>query len=386
MGTGTLAFGIDRVVTAVIDHGRDFVANDAGKVGMVIFWLIFSFHVIEGAAEVTDNPGSCRLFKRKFWLRIILVAALLAGYQSVVVETVATVQPKYMTAFTDKWAEVWVDEMKAIETIKNAEADNQDLKYNEVSATKTGHQDDSWGAKIARYVVDGLITAVGWVLACVTGGLITIFMLMEGFYGLGVNMVLIAVGPVCIAFAAHEKTEVIFWSYVRAFLVLGLLYMPMLGVACGFAGIIMAQMTTMVASSGVVYGDGSDIWVHLVMVVLGPICSFAVVRAVPAMMAQLLQSMSGGGGSSFAGGAALALMAARSGGATGSARPGGAKEEGGGGLEAAAERGRAEAALAALTRAGAPAEAGHAASRTGAPGIEGQKAGERAADDVRGEP
>ena len=93
----------------------------------------------------------------------------------------------------------------------------------------------------------------------------------------------------------------------------GLLYMPMLGVACGFAGIIMAQMTTMVANSGVVYGDGSDIWVHLVMVILGPICSFAVVRAVPAMMAQLLQSMSGGGGSSFAAGVGVAMMLARGG-------------------------------------------------------------------------
>jgi hypothetical protein len=160
----------------------------------------------------------------------------------------------------------------------------------------------------------------------------------------------------------------------------------MLGVACGFAGIIMGQMTTMVANSGVVYGDGSDIWVHLVMVVLGPICSFAVVRAVPAMMAQLLQSMSGGGGSSFAGGAALALMAARSGGGAGIARLGGGKEEGGGGVKAAAERGRAEAAFAALTRAGAPTGAEPVASRVGAPGTDDEKAGDRVADDVRGDP
>ena len=378
MSGGNLAFGIEHVVTAVIDYGRTFVANDASRVGMVIFWLIFFFHVVEGAAEVTDDPGSCRLFKRKFWLRIILVAALLGGYQSVVVGTVATVQPKYMTAFTDKWAEVWVAEEKAIETIKNAEADNQDLKYSEVAATKTGHQDDSLSAKIARYIVDSLITAVGWVLACATGGLITIFMLMEGFYGLGENMVLIAVGPVCIAFAAHEKTEVIFWSYVRAFLVLGLLYMPMLGVACGFAGIIMAQMTTMVANSGVVYGDGSDIWVHLVMVILGPICSFAVVRAVPAMMAQLLQSMSGGGGSSFAAGVGVAMMLSRGGNggardpATHAERAGGA-----GGLDAAAERGRADAALAALGRIGG--------GGTHDPGADRGGAHADRADEVRGD-
>lgn len=383
MTGGTLAFGISRVVTAVIDYGRTFVANDAGQVGMVVFWLIFFFHVIEGAAEVTDEPGSCRLFKRKFWLRIILVAALLGGYQSVVVGTVAAVQPKYMTAFTDKWAEVWVAEQKAIETIKEAEADNQDLKYDEVASTKTGHQDDSWGAKIARYVVDGLITAAGWVLACVTGGLITIFMLMEGFYGLGVNMALIAVGPVCIAFAAHEKTEIIFWSYVRAFLVLGLLYMPILGVACGFAGIIMAQMTAMVAGSGVVYGDGSDIWVHLVLVVLGPICSFAVVRAVPAMMAQLLQSMSGGAGSSFAAGAGAAMLLARGGGgAAARAAGGGASQSGGAALDAAAERGRVEAAIAALGRVAAP--IGGVGAATAAPGV--VTAADAHADDVRGDP
>jgi hypothetical protein len=349
---------------------------------MVIFWLIFSFHVIEGAAELADDPASCRLFKRKFWLRILLVTALLGGYQAVVVGTVATVQPKYITAFTDKWAEVWVSEMKAIDTIKNAEADNQDLKYNEVAATKTGHQDDSLGAKIARYIVDGAITAFGWVFACVTGGLITIFMLMEGFYGLGVNMILIAVGPVCVAFAAHEKTEVIFWSYVRAFLVLGLLYMPMLGVACGFAGIIMAQMTTMVANSGVVYGDGSDIWVHLVMVVLGPICSFAVVRAVPAMMAQLLQSMSGGSGSSFGAGVGLAmLMRGAAGGGGSSAGGGHDPSPSPGGLDAAAERGRADAAVAALSHS----DGSSAGSGPGSQAAASSSATDAAADDVRGD-
>jgi hypothetical protein len=384
MSGGNLAVGIEHDVTAFIAYGSTFVANDASKAGMVIFWLIFFFHVIEGAAEVVDDPGSCRLFKRKFWLRIILVAALLGGYQSVVVGTVASVEPKYMTAFTDKWAEVWVGEEKAIETIKNAEADNQDLKYNEVAATKTGHQDDSLGAKIARYIVDGLITALGWVLACATGGLITIFMLMEGFYGLGVIMVLIAVGPLCVAFAAHEKTEVIFWSFVRAFLVLGLLYMPMLGVACGFAGIIMAQMTTMVANSGVVYGDGSDIWVHLVLVVLGPICSFAVVRAVPAMMAQLLQSMSGGGGSSFAAGVGMAMMLGRGGGGGGSSREGAGGERQGdsGGLDAAAERGRADAAVAALGRMGGASGAG---AQRPAAGSEAAAEADAHADEVRGD-
>jgi hypothetical protein len=380
MATSSLSFGIERVVTAVIDYGSDFVANDSIKVGLTIFWLIFFFHVIEGAAEISEDPGSCRLFKRKFWLRIILVVALLGGYRAVVVGTMAAVQPKYMTAFATKWAEVWDQEMKAIETIKTNEADNQDLKYNEVSATKTGPKDDSWGAKVARYIVDGLITAVGWVLACATGGLITIFILMEGFYGLGVNMILLAVGPVCIAFAAHEKTESIFWSYFRAFLVLGLLYMPLLGVACGFAGIIMAHMSTMVVGSGVAYGDGGDILIHLVMVVLGPFCAFAVVRAVPALMSHLLQAVSGGGGSSFAAGAGMAMMMMRGGGGGGA---GGASERqsAGGGLDAAAERGRAEAAIGALRDAGSPPSgSGESSAASG-----GSRETDARADDVRGD-
>jgi hypothetical protein len=380
----TLAFGIGRVVTAVVDYGRDFVANDALKTGMTIFWVIFFFHIIEGAAEMTGDPSSCRLFKGKFWLRMCLVTALLGGYQAVVVGTVASVQPRYMTAFTDKWAAVWASEWQAIEQIKTAEADNQDLKYNEVAATKTGHGDDSFGAKVARFVVDGMVTALGWVFASITGAMITVFMLMEGFYGLGIAMVLIAVGPVCIAFAAHEKTEAIFWSYFRAFLVLGLLYMPMLGVACAFAGIIMAHMTTMVAASGVVYGDGTDIGVHLVMVVLGPICAFAVVRAVPAILSQLLQAMSGGGGSSFAAGAAAAMVLARGSGG-GAASSGGAAatpgEGGSGGLEAAAERGRADAALAAFARLGGPSPG---AATGSAPEVAGGS--QSASDQIRGEP
>ena len=43
-----------------------------------------------------------------------------------------------------------------------------------------------------------------------------------------------AVGPICVAFAAHEKTESYFWGFLKAFLFVGLLYMPLLGLACGW--------------------------------------------------------------------------------------------------------------------------------------------------------
>jgi hypothetical protein len=156
-------------------------------------------------------------------------------------------------------------------------------------------------------------------------------------------------------------------------------------VACAFAGIIMAHMTTMVTASGVVYGDGTDIGVHLVMVVMGPICAFAVVRAVPAILSQLLQSMSGGGGSSFAAGAAAAMVVARGSGGVGAAMATTAwapAEGASGGLDAAIERGRADAALAAFARLGGPppGAGSDAATQPANPGSQ------SAADQIRGEP
>ncbi len=292
---GSAAFGIGHVVDAIISSGSNAAAQTT-KAGLVIFSLLFLFQLMEGAAELVLSPMSCRLWHGKFWLRILLVAGGLAGYQTVVVGTVAKLQPGFMTNFAGKWADVWESEMKAIEGIKKAEAENQDLKYSEVTATKAGKDDDSWYTKLGKYVLDGMLTGLGWVLAVIAGMVITVYILMEGFTGLGMNMLLVAVGPICVAFAAHEKTESYFWGFLKAFLFVGLMYMPLLGLACEFAGVVMAQMTTMVAGSNLVYGDGTDISVHFLFVLLGPFCAFAVVKAAPMFLGMVLGSTGGGGG------------------------------------------------------------------------------------------
>jgi hypothetical protein len=292
---GNAAFGIAHVVDAIISSGSNAAAQ-ATKAGLAIFSLLFLFQLMEGAAELVLSPMSCRLWHGKFWLRILLVAGGLAGYQTVVVGTVAKLQPGFMTNFAGKWSDVWESEMKAIETIKKAEAENQDLKYTEVTATKAGKDDDSWYTKLGKYILDGMLTGLGWVLAVIAGMVITVYILMEGFTGLGMNMLLVAVGPICVAFAAHEKTESYLWGFLKAFLFVGLLYMPLLGLACEFAGVVMAQMTTMVAGSGLVYGDGTDISVHFLFVLLGPFCAFAVVKAAPMFLGMVLGSTGGGGG------------------------------------------------------------------------------------------
>jgi hypothetical protein len=368
MGGSSVAFGIQDLVRGVVALGEDFIAKDTGKIGLGIFLLIFVFHLIEGATELVDAPSSCRLFRGRFWLRILMVGALLGGYRTVFVGTVGALQGKFMTAFTGKWVEVWERETTALQEIRKAEQENRALNFTEVAATKGGKDDDSWYAKLGRYVVDGLLTGVGWVLAVVAGLVITLLILMEGFWTLGINMLLVAVGPICVAFLAHEKTEGIFWSFAKSFLVYGLLYMPMLGLGAAFAGEVMARMTTMVTASGVVYGDGSDIAVHLIMVVLGPLCAYAVVRAVPGLVSALIGSSVGGGGAGGAFGTAMAVIGSLVAGAAGA---GGA---GAGGARAAPEPTRR------LETGGEDAAAGNVA------GVVGGSALGTSAEDVRGEP
>jgi hypothetical protein len=252
--------------------------------------------MIEGAAELSQTPAACRLFHGRFWLRMTLVAALLAGYRPIVVGTTMSIQPRVMLKFATSWSEVWKEENAALSEMRRAEDENRDVKYTEVATSKAGHDDDSWYAKLGRYILDGVYTGIGWVLSVVAGLLVTILILMEGFFALGVNTLLIAIGPVCVAFAAHPKTEGLFWAFVKGFLVFGLMYMPILGLACSFGGVVMARITKMAVGSDIAYGDGSDMAVHMIMAVVGPLCALAIVRAAPGMLSAVIGAASLGAG------------------------------------------------------------------------------------------
>jgi hypothetical protein len=314
MNDGKVALGIEQLIKSVIEQADQFIEKDTGKIALGLFLLIFVFHLVEGAAELVQSPGSSRIVRPVFWLRMFMVLALLGGYRTAVVGTMNVVQPRFMTTFATRWVEVWVTESDALDAQRKAQSENQDVKYAEVGATKAGKDDDSWYAKLARYVADQLLTGIGWAVATLTGLLITLLILMEGFWALGVNMLLCAIGPICVAFLAHEKTEGIFWAWVKAFLLFGLLYLPMLGLGAAFAGVVMARMTTMATNSGLVYGDGSDFGVHVVSVVLGPLCAFAVVKAVPHFIGLIVGSspMGGAAGGSFGAAVAAGAVAGRS--------------------------------------------------------------------------
>jgi uncharacterized membrane protein YgcG len=279
------------LVRSVISRADEFVTTTGG-IALGIFGLLFLFHVAEGAAELSQSPGSCRLFNGKFWLRMFLVAAVVGGYKPIVVGTAMAYQPTVMLSFTTKWAEVWADEYIAIDQLRSASNENKELNYADLSKSSAGKDDGGLASKAARFVVDGFVTIVGWIVMALAGLFITALILMEGFFALGVTTLLIGIGPICVAFAAHEKTEGLFWTFLKAFLVFGLLYMPVLALATEFAGVIMGRITHMASDSGAAFGDGSDIAVHFISVLVGPLCAFALVKSAPALLSSVVGAAS----------------------------------------------------------------------------------------------
>jgi hypothetical protein len=86
--------------------------------------------------------------------------------------------------------------------------------------------------------VDALISGQGIVLSILAGLFITVLILIQGFWVLGVNVVILALGA-------------------------------------RIAGVVFKGVTTMMAGSDVVFGDGSDIAMHFIHALLGPLCSLA---------------------------------------------------------------------------------------------------------------
>jgi hypothetical protein len=66
----------------------------------------------------------------------------------------------------------------------------------------------------------------------------------------------------------------------------------------------------MVAGSEVVFGDGSDIAMHFIYALLGPLCALAVVQAIPSIFSHLLASAVGASGWAAAPAAAAATATA----------------------------------------------------------------------------
>ena len=303
-------FFMDQVVQDVLDVGALFFEKDITRLAIAVFFFCFFFHLVAGAGELAEQPGSCRFFKPRWWLRIVFCLALLIGYRPMFEGFARTALPTYMTSFAGSWLEVWNGELDAKDELLKMHHDNQDVKQAEVTTTRQGGEDQSWWGKAMSWSVDALISGLGILLSTLAGMFITVLILIQGFWVLGVNVVILGLGPLCIACLAHEATEGIFWTWAKAWLVYGLLYLPMLGLGARIAGVVFKGVTTMVAGSEIVFGDGSDIAMHFIYALLGPLCALAVVQAIPSLFSHLLASAVGAAGHAAAPAAAAASATA----------------------------------------------------------------------------
>ena len=293
------SFALKEVVVAALEHASEIATGSVTKAAAVVFTLILGLHIAEGAAEiVTRRP--CRFFDTRWWLRLVLVITLMAGYKRIVVGVGMSQVPVQMLAYTTTWAEVWEQEWDAIDAVRKSEDENKKLRKTELEQQSKATGGSSWLQPVVTgfwTVLDSLVSVLGLVIAIVVGVGLCLLMLVQAFWVMGLLLLLVAIGPLCVAFALHPATSSIFWAFFRNVLVYEFLYLPFLGIACSIAGVVMGRVSATFAGSGIAYADGTNVAVHLLMAVLGPLCGFAVVKGAP----HALQQVFGGGDSGGAG-------------------------------------------------------------------------------------
>lgn len=327
---GTPTFEMDALTREVLQTGVNFIESDVTRFAFGIFYLCFFFHLFEAALELWTDAKSCRLFRMTFWARIFFTLTLLGGYKAIVVNTSVKVMPNYMVSLGSQWGNMFDTQMDMAKEIKEKSVQDKDIKDKTLEQKQT-QNDESWYAKAAKYVVDGIITALGYLLGIITGLIITCLVLFEGFMVLGVVTLLIAFGPLCVAFLAHERTEGFFWSFFKTWLVYGLLYIPALNLGVTMAGVVLKHMSTFMAGGTAVSGDWSDIGIHFVLVFIGPFCAYAMVRAVSTFLAIVFQTgVIGSGMAAFVSTTQTTAAAKSGGGGSGDGGGSGSGGDGGG--------------------------------------------------------
>jgi len=98
--------------------------------------------------------------------------------------------------------------------------------------------------------------------ACVVLGFIGFFaaallMLVQGYIGIAYSAFVLILAPVLIPFGLHESTEGMAWSYIKGWLIYGVLYLPLLVVAMNLGSQLMLNAAVTITNQGLVADGGS---------------------------------------------------------------------------------------------------------------------------------
>jgi hypothetical protein len=364
------------VVSAAFEQAKSISSGTVTKAAAVIWVIIMLLHFYQGGAELLSRKAT-RLLDPMWYFRVIMVITLFAGYQQIFVDRGSALMSKQMLAYTTVWDDVWDQEWDSIDELRKQTKENEKLRQTELEQKNkvAGGGSSGWssiGATIIRavkMVLDSLISIFAFALSVFVGLGLTLLMLVQAFWVLGQMLLLASIGPLCIVFALHEVTSGVFWRFFWNYLSYAFLYLPFLGVACAIGGTIMARVSSRFGGSGVVMGDGTDIGVHLLAAILGPVSAFVIVKGTPAVLEKLFGGGDGGGsGAGLAAAIKEKVMPSSKGG-------GGSKDTaGGGGGAGGAVDGAAAAAGGAATGGAAAVAAGAGAASGGVGGVTGDAA------------
>jgi hypothetical protein len=301
-GGPSVDFGYDQISEFFIESLREFV-NSVSLPAAIGLWLfLLAVNLLEGADELTGQGGinGCRFFRGSWWMRFFICAGVMLAYDPIVIKTLAKVQPQMLASFGADWHQAWEESSAMLERSQSAGAQNAALRVAELLPMSDGS--DSIGGGIASAIwkgalaaTDRIIAALAPILCYFVGGLIMLYVLMQGFYLAAVTTLLCALGPVCIACGLHPKTEALALNWFKGLVLYMVFFGLMLVLAVRMGGGAMAAMDRVVIGAGIEFGDGSDVMVHLLQVVVGPMMVLMTLKAAPAVATYVLQAHVGSG-------------------------------------------------------------------------------------------
>lgn len=303
-------FQLKEVVVSALEQSSAIATGPVMRMAGVIAGILMALHFAQAGLELADRRP-CRLFDPKWWFNVCMLLAFLGAYNRIVIGWGMANVPKQMLKFTTTWAEIWWHEWEAIDNARKNADENRKLRKTELTQqTKSSDAaaGSHWWSGAVEFVIQGIwvgldliVTVIGLLISMIIGVGLCLLMLVQAFWVLGQLLLLAAIGPLCLAFGLHEATRSIFWSFFRQIFVYEFLYLPFLGIACSIAGVVMARASSTFSGLGIEFGDGTNVAVHLLMVAVGPMCGFAVVKGAPAV----LQHVFSGGDSGGAGGTVM---------------------------------------------------------------------------------
>jgi hypothetical protein len=287
--------GLEAIVQGVLTQSGEL--SDQSTVGAATVLTVLAMFQWMGVGVQLSEKERPEYTKARFWQRWTLVAMLLVGYKGIFIGVSERHLANQMTASMSSWYSGWKQENQAIDDLRSKEAENRTIR----TATMNGQNDSGAFGSLTSSVLgvwggillDGSAAMLGMFVSSFVGIAMWFLIAVQAFWVMGVIASLLAIGPICIAFAVDEKTEHIFWLFFWHSFVYQLLYLPYYDYGCRLAGTVMAHASS-VAMGTVRYGDGTDVGVHFVYAVLGPACSLAVVSAGPWILQRVFSGGDGG--------------------------------------------------------------------------------------------